>query len=101
MPDSVASSTVADDLIGRIAADGVDTVFSLTGGGLMFLVDAIARSNQVRLISTHHEEFAGVAADGYAGAGKPYGVAMGTTGPGAAHLFTAVAAAWQDSSPVL
>lgn len=67
----------------------------------MFLVDAIARSADVKLISTHHEEFAGVAADGYARSGKPYGVAIGTTGPGAAHLFTAVAAAWQDSSPVL
>ncbi|SON63243.1 Acetolactate synthase isozyme 2 large subunit [Mycobacterium simulans] len=93
--------TVADLLIARIAHDGVDTVFSVTGGGIMFLVDAIARSPDVRLISTHHEEFAGVAADGYARSGKPYGVAIGTTGPGAAHLFTAVAAAWQDSSPVL
>ncbi|WP_239591703.1 thiamine pyrophosphate-binding protein [Mycolicibacterium tusciae] len=93
--------TVADLLISRIARDGVDTVFSVTGGGIMFLVDAIARSPDVALISTHHEEFAGVAADGYARSGKPYGVAIGTTGPGAAHLFTAVAAAWQDSSPVL
>jgi acetolactate synthase-1/2/3 large subunit len=93
--------TVADLLIQRIAQDEIDAVFSLTGGGIMYLIDSIARSKDVRLIPTHHEEFAGVAADGYARAGKPYGVAIGTAGPGAAHLFTAIAAAWQDSSPVL
>ena len=97
----MSSVTVADLLIQRIAMDGVDTVFSLTGGGIMYLVDSIARSHDVKLIPTHHEEFAGVSADGYARAGKPYGVAIGTAGPGAAHLFTAIAAAWQDSSPVL
>ena len=42
-----------------------------------------------------------IVADGYARSGKAYGVAIGTAGPGAAHLFTAVSAAWQDSSPVL
>ncbi len=95
------SDTVADLVIARLGRDGIDTVFSVTGGGVMYLVDAIARSRQVRLISTHHEEYAGVAADGYARSGKPYGVAIGTTGPGAAQLFPAIAAAYQDSSPVL
>lgn len=93
--------TVSDGLIRRFAADGIDTVFGLTGGGIMYLVDAIARSSAIRLIAVHHEEYAGVAADGYARAGKPYGVALATTGPGAAQLFAAVAAAWQDSSPVV
>lgn len=97
----MSSVTVADLLIHRIAKDGIDTVFSLTGGGIMYLIDSVARSHDVDLIPTHHEEFAGVAADGYSRAGKPYGVAIGTAGPGAAHLFTAIAAAWQDSSPVL
>lgn len=93
--------TVADAVVSRIARDGIDTVFGLTGGGIMYLIDALARSPDARLQPVHHEEFAGVAADGYARSGKPYGVAFATTGPGAAHLFAAVAAAWQDSSPVL
>ena len=97
----MAPLTVSDYFINRIAADEVDTVFSLAGGGIMYLIDALARSNTVRYISVHHEEYAGVAADGYARAGKLYGVAMGTTGPGAAHLFTSIAAAWQDSAPVI
>lgn len=95
------SRTVADAVVSRLSRDGIDTVFGLTGGGIMYLIDALSRSDQVDLVATHHEEFAGVAADGYSRAGKPYGVAFATTGPGAAHLFTAIAAAWQDSSPVL
>lgn len=97
----LASRTVADHFVARIAADGIGAVFGVTGGGVMFFVDAIARSESVRLISTQHEEYAGVAADGFARAGGKYGVAIGTTGPGAAQLFAAVAAAYQDSSPVV
>ncbi len=94
-------TTVADAVISRIAQDGIQTVFGLTGGGIMYLVDAIHRSEAIQLQPVHHEEFAGVAADGYARSGRPYGVALATTGPGAAHLFTAIVAAWQDSSPVV
>lgn len=100
-PNSKVPRTVADGLIARFAADGIDTVFGLTGGGIMYLVDALARSSEVDLIAVHHEEYAGVAADGYARTGRPYGVALATTGPGAAQLFAAVTAAWQDSSPVV
>jgi acetolactate synthase I/II/III large subunit len=93
--------SVADYLVSRLASDGVDTVFSVVGGGIMYLVDAIARSERVTLTACHHEEFAGISAIGYALTKKPYGVAFGTTGPGTTHLFTAVAAAWQDSVPTL
>ena len=93
--------TVADYIVRRIARDRIDSVFGVTGGGVMYIVDAICRSPDVQLIPTHHEQFAGVAADSYARTHRPYGVALGTTGPGAAHLFPAISAAWQDSSPVL
>ncbi len=91
--------TVAEHLVKRIANDGIDKVFGVVGGGIMYLVDAIARSRDVFWVACHHEEFAGISAQGYALAKKPYGVSFGTTGPGATHLFTAVAAAWQDSVP--
>lgn len=92
---------VADYVVRKLAENGIDTVFGLTGGGIMHLVDAIALNGQVKFQPVHHEEFAGVCADGYARSGKRFGVAFGTTGPGAAHLFSACAAAWQDSVPVI
>lgn len=92
---------VADYLLLRLEQEGIDTVFGLTGGGIMHLIDAITLSKSVKFQAVHHEEFAGVCADGYARSGKKFGVAFATTGPGAAHLFTAAAASWQDSVPVL
>ncbi len=93
--------TVSDYLVQRIKKDNVRCIFGLTGGGIMHLLDSVKRASGLKFQAVHHEEFAGVAADGYARSGKKYGVAFATTGPGATHLFTAVAAAWQDSSPVV
>jgi len=92
---------VADYLLSKLADQGIDTVFGLTGGGIMHLIDAISLSESVKFQAVHHEEFAGVCADGYARSGRKFGVAFATTGPGGAHLFTATAAAWQDSVPLL
>ena len=92
---------VADYLVSRLSAEGIDTIFGLTGGGIMHLIDAITLSKNMRWQSVHHEEFAGVCADGYARSGKRFGVAFATTGPGTTNLFTSVAAAWQDSVPIL
>ena len=92
--------TFSDYLINKIQSENVNDIFSLTGGGIMHIVDSIYRS-KIDLISVHHEMFAGVAADSYARISKNLGVAIGTTGPGLANLFTSVAASYQDSSPVL
>lgn len=92
---------VADYLLARLADEEIDTVFGITGGGIMHLIDAISLSKKVKFQPVHHEEFAGVCADGYARSGKKFGVAFATTGPGAAHLFTSTLASWQDSVPVL
>lgn len=92
---------VADYIVSRLADEGIDTIFGITGGGIMHLVDALTLSQDIKFQPVHHEEFAGVCADGYARSGRKFGVAFATTGPGAAHLFTAVAASWQDSVPII
>lgn len=92
---------VADFIVSRLADEGIETIFGITGGGIMHLVDALTLSERVNFQAVHHEEFAGVCADGYARSGKKFGVAFATTGPGSAHLFTAVAASWQDSVPTI
>lgn len=92
---------LSDYILIRLSMLGIDKVFSLTGGGIMYIIDAIARAPFVDLICVQHESFAGIAADAYTRAGKTVGVAIGTTGPGVTNLFTSIAAAWQDSSPVL
>lgn len=99
--NSTDTINLSDYILIRLNMLGVDKVFSLTGGGIMYIIDAIARSPNMGLVCAQHESFAGIAADAYTRAGKTVGVAIGTTGPGVTNLFTSVAAAWQDSSPVL
>ena len=65
------------------------------------MVDSIARNEKMVFAAVHNECFAGVAEDSYARTLNSLGVALGTTGPGLANLFTSVVAAYQDSSPVL
>ena len=93
--------TFADYIFLRLLDYDVNTVFGLTGGGIMYLIDSIYRNKDMNFVSVHHESYGGLAADAYSKVGNKIGVALGTTGPGVTNLFTSVAAAWQDSSKVL
>lgn len=93
--------TFSDYLIARVVSLGCNQVFTLTGGGVMYLVDSIYQQKLINPTFVHNEQFAGAAADGYARTNSSIGFAIGTTGPGLANLFTSVLAAYQDSSPVL
>ncbi len=55
----------------------------------------------VRLVGMRHEQTAGNAADGYARATGRLGVALTTTGPGAANIVAATGEAWASHSPLL
>lgn len=79
---------------------GVNTLFLLSGGGNMHLVDSAGKSN-LTLVPMLHEQACGIAADAYAQYTSKLGVALVTTGPGATNIITAVAASWTDSVPVL
>ena len=73
----------------------------VTGGQAMHLIDAVQRSGKFRVICTHHEQSAGMAADAYGRiAGKP-AVALVTAGPGAVNLINGVVGGWTDSSPMI
>ncbi len=55
----------------------------------------------IRLVGVRHEQTAAYAADGYARATGRLGVALTTTGPGAANTLAAVGEAWASRQPVL
>jgi thiamine pyrophosphate-dependent acetolactate synthase large subunit-like protein len=79
---------------------GVDTAFGLPGVHNLAIWSALADS-PLRVIGVRHEQTAAYAADGYARAGGGLGVALTTTGPGAANALAAVGEAWASRSPVL
>ncbi len=92
---------VSDYIVKSLANQGVRDFFLLPGGGCMYLVDAIARSSEVRPMPMLHEQSVGIAAEAYAQFKNSLGVALVTTGPGATNAITPCAAAWTDSTPVI
>ena len=79
---------------------GVELVFGLPGVHNLPIWKALSDS-PVRVVGTRHEQGAAYAADGYARATGKLGVALVTTGPGAANTLGAVGEAMASSSPVL
>lgn len=93
---------VADYIVSFVTERlGVDTVFMVSGGGIMHLTDAIACHGSLRYVCSHNEQATTMEADGYAKARGGFGVALVTTGPGATNAITGLVGAWQDSTPLL
>lgn len=91
----------ADIIVEYLKAEGVTHVFGVVGSSILDLMDALARSPQIRYVQTQHEQAAAYMADGYARVtGRP-GVCVATVGPGATNLIGGVAQAFLESSPVI
>lgn len=92
---------VADYLASTIYNVGVEDVFLVTGGGLMFLTDGIACHDKLKPIPCLHEQAASMAAISYAQVRQGYGCCYVTTGCGGTNTVTGVLHAWQDHVPVV
>lgn len=94
------SQTGASALTQQLEALGVEVVFGIPGVHNLAIFDALERS-PIRTIVVRHEQTAVYAADGYARATGRLGVAVTTTGPGAANTAAAMGEAHASRSPVL
>jgi len=79
----------------------VQDVFLLSGGGIMHLLDSLAKEDRIHKYYNLHEQASGFAADGYAQYANKLGVVFATTGPGATNVVTSLASAYIDSTPLL
>ena len=95
------SSRVADRVMEYLADIGVTDVFTVSGGGAIFLNDALAQSNRLRYHCCHHEQAVAMATEAYARVKEDLGVSLVTTGPGGTNAITGVAGSWMDSVPHL
>ena len=85
---------VADYIFQTLADWGVKNVFFVSGGGAMFLDDALGKEKRIDYVCCMHEQGAAIAAEGYARISNQPGVACVTTGPGGTNALTGVAGAW-------
>jgi thiamine pyrophosphate-dependent acetolactate synthase large subunit-like protein len=94
------AGTGGELLVRGLEAAGVEVVFGLPGVHNLAAWKAL-RESSIRLVTVRHEQAAVYAADGYARATGRTGVALTTTGPGAANTLGATGEAWASGSPVL
>jgi len=79
----------------------IDTIFTVSGGGCIFLIDSLGTTPGVQYIATHHEQAASIAAEGYARMNGKLGACIVTSGPGCTNAITGTLCSWLDSVPVI
>ncbi len=89
-----------DAVMECLKAEGVEVVFGYPGGANLPTYDAFVDAG-IKHVLVRHEQGGGHAAEGYARATGKVGVALGTSGPGATNLVTAITDAMMDSTPVV
>lgn len=93
--------TASDIIVEYLEEIGVSDIFAVSGGGCIFLCDAVARAKKLRYVCCHHEQGVGMATEAYARVKNDIGVSLVTSGPGATNCITGVAGSWMDSVPHL
>jgi acetolactate synthase I/II/III large subunit len=92
--------TAADLVVECLEAEGVERVFGIPGEETLDLNSALARS-PIEFVPVRHEQGGAYIADVYGRLTGRAGVCLGTLGPGATNLVTAVADAFLDRAPLV
>jgi acetolactate synthase-1/2/3 large subunit len=91
---------LSDYVISFLKERGINDVFLVSGGNLMYLLESL-RTHNMNYICNHHEQASSMAAEAYSKMKNNLGFAMVTSGPGATNAITGVTGAWIDSNPLL
>ena len=83
-----------------LKGEGVDTLFTLTGGHIVPILDGCLQEG-IRIVDVRHEQTAAHAAEAYTRLTGRLGVAAVTAGPGVTDTMTGVATAYYGTTPML
>jgi pyruvate dehydrogenase (quinone) len=93
---------VADVVVERLRAWGVQRVFGYSGDGVNTVLGALRRAgDEPAFVQARHEENAALMAVGHAKYTGSIGVALATQGPGAIHLLNGLYDAKLDNVPLV
>ena len=88
-------------LVARVLKqEGVEVVFTLSGGHIASIYDGCIREG-IRVLDTRHEQAAVHAAEGWAKLTRRPGIALLTAGPGVTDGVTGIANAYHGASPII
>lgn len=92
---------VSDYIAQFLVEQGIDTLFLLSGGGMMHLLDSAGKQAGLECVFNLHEQASAICAESWAQYRGRMGACMVTTGPGATNAVTGCAGAWVDGTPVM
>ena len=81
---------LSDYIADFLAEQNITQIFTVTGGGAMYLNDSFGHHPQLHCIYNHHEQASAIAAEAYARIDNRLAVVCVTTGPGATNAITGV-----------
>ena len=93
--------TRLSDYLCKKIVKGINTAFIITGGGAMYLNDAITRNKLIKSHFLHHEQSLTMAAEGFYRTDNEVALVNVTTGPGAIKALNGVFGAFVDSIHML
>ncbi len=96
----MAKRRASDVFVECLEAEGVQYVFGIPGEETLDLNESLAASS-VDFVPVRHEQGGAYMADAYGRLTGRAGVCLGTLGPGATNLVTAVADAFLDRAPLV
>src|SRR6059058_129021 len=99
-PRSMAARRASDVFVECLESEGVRYVFGIPGEETLDLNESLANSS-VAFVPVRHEQGGAYMADMYGRLTGRAGVCLGTLGPGATNLVTAVADAFLDRAPLV
>jgi len=91
----------SDLFVKALENEGVEYIFGIPGEENLAFLEAIANSDEIRLILTRHEQAAGFMAATYGRLTGKTGVCLSTLGPGATNFVTAAAYAQLGGMPMM
>jgi acetolactate synthase-1/2/3 large subunit len=96
----VSERKASDVFVECLEAEGVQYVFGIPGEETLDLNESLSDSS-VQFVPVRHEQGGAYMADAYGRLTGRAGVCLGTLGPGATNLLTAVADAFLDRAPLV
>jgi len=92
---------VSDFIAQYLVESGISDVFTITGGGAMYLNDSLGHCKGLKCYYQHHEQACAIAAESYARINNKMALICVTTGPGGTNAITGVVGGWLDSIPMI
>src|SRR5712672_3596568 len=94
-------TTVAESLVGTLAAAGVKRIYGIVGDSLNGITDEIRKRKTIEWVHVRHEEVAAFAAGAEAHITGELAVCAGSCGPGNLHLINGLFDCQRSGVPVL